>query len=130
MRKVSSLVVAFVAILAGPTRPADEPKTVLPENVKIIFSRSCGVSGCHQGRFPAGNLNFEPDKLLSAAINTPSQEVPSKKIIDTSTPEKSYLLAKIKGEPGIVGARMPAYRDPLSAEEIKAIEAWIMSLKP
>jgi hypothetical protein len=48
--------------------------------------------------------------------------------VDTAAPEKSYLLAKIKGKPGIVGKRMPADRNPLTADQVRQIEDWIKSL--
>jgi hypothetical protein len=129
MQKISCLVIVFVVILAGPSRPAAQPGPALPDNIKKIIGRNCSVSGCHQGRYPAANMNFEPDKFIGSTWDKPSQEVPDKKIIDASASEKSYLLAKIKGEPGIIGARMPAGRAPLSADEIKAVEAWLASLE-
>ncbi len=126
-------VLASLVVLAGlgfPGSAAAAQQPGLPENVKTIIKNSCGVSGCHQGKYPASNHNFEPDKFLSSVLDVPSLEVPGKKLIDTADPEASYLLSKIKGEPGIVGQRMPAGgRDPLPADEIGAIEAWIVSLK-
>jgi len=99
-----------------------------PANIKTIIRQNCGVSGCHSGKYPAAGHNFEPDKFVAAVVDAPSQEMPDLKIVDAATPEKSYLLAKIKGEPGIVGKRMPADRDPLSEEQIRQIEDWIKSL--
>jgi len=100
----------------------------IPSNIKSIIKKNCSVSGCHSGKYPAAGHNFEPDKFAAAVVDAPSQEMPGLKIVDTATPEKSYLLAKIKGEPGIVGQRMPAHRDPLSEEQIRQIEDWIKSL--
>ena len=129
MRKLSTIVILLAGVLAGPALPAKRPRAALPDNIKNIVTRSCSVSGCHQGRYPTGNLNLEPDKFLASVLDAASLEAPGKKIVDTASPEKSYLLAKIKGEPGIVGARMPAGRDPLSADQIKAVETWIAGLK-
>jgi hypothetical protein len=100
----------------------------IPSNIKSIIKQNCSVSGCHSGKYPAAGHNFEPDKFAAAVVDASSQEMPGLKIVDTATPEKSYLLAKIKGEPGIVGQRMPAHRDPLSEEQIRQIEDWIKSL--
>jgi hypothetical protein len=115
---------SFVLSQGQETSPAQ-----VPDNVKSIIKQSCGVTGCHSGKHPASGRNFEPDKFVAAVVNVPSQEAPSLKIVDTAAPEKSYLLAKIKGEPGIVGKRMPANRDPLSEEQIRQIEEWIKSLR-
>jgi len=100
----------------------------LPANIKSIIKQNCSVSGCHSGKYPAAGHNFEPDKFAVTVVDEPSQEMPGLKIVDAATPEKSYLLAKIKGEPGIVGKRMPANRDPLSEDQIRQIEDWIKSL--
>jgi hypothetical protein len=129
MRKILGILIVILVFLASPVRPWGQKRTPLPDNVKSIIGRSCSVSGCHQGKYPAGNMRLEPGKFFSSTLNAPSQEVAGQKIIDTSAPEKSYLLAKIKGEPGIIGARMPAGPAPLPADEIKTIEAWILSLK-
>jgi len=40
----------------------------------------------------------------------------------------SYLVAKLKGEAGICGVRMPHNLPPLPKEEIATIEAWINAL--
>ena len=100
----------------------------VPANIKSIIKQNCSVSGCHSGKYPAAGHDFEPNKFAATVVDAPSQEMPGLKIVDAARPEKSYLLAKIKGEPGIVGMRMPANRDPLSEEQIRQIEDWIKSL--
>jgi hypothetical protein len=100
----------------------------LPENIKTIIKQNCSVSGCHKGKDPAAGLNLEPDKFLASVLNTPSQEVTTLKVVDPANPEKSYLLAKIKGAPEIVGKRMPYKRDPLTEDQIQQIERWLQGL--
>jgi hypothetical protein len=99
-----------------------------PDNVKSIIKHSCGVSGCHSGKYPAAGLSLEPDRFPASVVGVASQEKPGSLVVDAAAPEKSYLLAKIKGEPGIVGKRMPANRDPLTDEQIGLIEKWIKGL--
>ena len=119
----------MLVTLAGPVSQWAQEAPAVPENVKTIIGRNCSVARCHQGKHPAGDLNLEPAKFLAATLNAASQKDPGKMIIDTSAPEKSYILAKVKGEPGIVGSRMPPRRNPLTADEIRAIETWILSVK-
>ncbi|MEW5899920.1 MAG: DUF5777 family beta-barrel protein, partial [Acidobacteriota bacterium] len=107
----------------------EKAQASLPGNIKNIIKKNCSISGCHKGKQPAANLNFEPDKFVASVVDVPSSEVPALKIVDTAEPEKSYLLAKIKGEPGIVGKRMPADRDPLTEGQIGQVETWIRSLR-
>jgi hypothetical protein len=99
-----------------------------PDNVMTIIKQSCAVTGCHAGKYPASGHSYEPDKFAASVVDAPSLEAPGLKIVDTAAPEKSYLLAKIKGKPGIVGKRMPADRDPLTDDQIRQIEDWIKSL--
>lgn len=114
---------AAFSLALGQGKPSE------PESVTKILARSCAVSGCHQGRYPAQNLNFEPGRVLDSALNSPSNENAKLKIIDTAVPEQSYLLMKIKGEKGITGGRMPLNGQPLAEAEIATIEDWIVSLK-
>jgi len=128
---IGLVIIAMMAFgpgsLAFGHGPEDSPVQV-PDSVKTIIKHSCGVTGCHAGKYPASGHSYEPDKFVASVVDMPSLEVPALKIVDTTAPEKSYLLAKIKGATGIVGARMPANRDPLTEEQIKQIEEWIKSL--
>jgi len=131
--KSKAILIVMVSMLIGLNAfsfglgSAHSPDNI-PSNIKSIIKQNCSVSGCHSGKYPAAGQNFEPNKFAATVVDAPSQEMPGLKIVDAATPEKSYLLAKIKGEPGIVGKRMPANRDPLSEEQIRLIEDWIKSL--
>lgn len=129
MKKALFFSLAFLAAFVSAAFPAGPDQATVPADVKAIVGHSCAVSGCHRGQYPTGNLNLEADKFLASTLNVASEEAPGLKYIDTGDPGKSYLLAKIKGEPGIVGKRMPARGGPLSDDQIKAIQDWIMSLK-
>jgi len=73
-----------------------------PEPVAKVFQRNCAVSGCHQGKFPAGALNLEADKVIASTVNVASVEKPEFKIID---------------------------RDALKAADLEVLTSWINSLK-
>ena len=107
---------------------SQNPKGV-PDPVKKILLRSCAVAGCHQGAYPAQNLNLDPENIRASAVNAASRENPALKIVDPAEPEKSYLLMKIRGDRGIAGKRMPYGADPLKAADIQAIRDWLISLK-
>jgi len=116
-------------LLAGLAIAAGTDEKAVPDEVITIIKRNCSTARCHQGRNPAGDLNLEPDRFMASTLNVAGDDVPGKKFIDTTAPEDSYLLAKVKGGPGIVGSRMPPRRNPLTDDEIRAIERWIKSLK-
>jgi len=107
---------------------SDDSSTQALDAVKRIIKQSCGVTGCHSGKYPAANLNLEPEKFPTSAAGVLSLGMPDLKIVDPGAPEKSYLLAKVRGASGIVGKRMPMNRDPLTEEQIRRIEEWIKSL--
>jgi hypothetical protein len=133
MKTKAFLIIATLAILglssfATGRGPADV-RDQAPANIKTIIKQNCSVSGCHSGKHPAANLSFEQDGFPASVINVSSLEVPELKIVDSAAPEKSYLLMKVNGEPGIVGKRMPANRDPLTGPQISELKDWIRSLK-
>jgi hypothetical protein len=124
----AAAILSFAFLPALVPGRAPQAKDV-PADVKTIIKQSCSVSGCHEGKYPAAWLNLEPDEFPTSVIDKPSRESSDRKIVDTANPPASYLLAKIKGEAGISGRRMPLNREPLTAEQIQKIEAWLMSLK-
>lgn len=97
------------------------------EKVKDIFKTSC--ISCHGGLHPDQELNLEAENMILDTVNVSSMEKTDLKIINTADPSRSYLLMKIKGDPNIVGKRMPKKKKPLGDEAIKTIEEWITSLK-
>jgi len=107
----------------------DSTQAAMQLKVTTIFKAECAIAGCHRGVHPKKDLNLEPDKFLTSTVNIVSQENKNLKRVDTTDPEKSYLLMKIKGEKGIKGSRMPDDAPPLKKEEIGVIEDWILSLK-
>ena len=112
-----------------PDSTADSIQVTMQLRVAAIFKAECATAGCHRGNHPKKNLNLEPDKFLSSIVNVNSQENKTLKRVDTTNPEKSYLLMKIRGDKGIKGSRMPDEEPPLKKEDIKTIQDWIYSLK-
>jgi len=114
----------FMALLAGATLGV-RAATDIPDDVKALTKAKC--VRCHKGIFAPKGLKLGPDNL-AAIVDAPSREVPELKIIDTRTPESSYLLKKTRRESGIVGKPMPPGK-ALAAEELRVLETWILGLK-
>ncbi len=134
MKKLMLIIFLVVGIAAtGSTQeaakkdaPADTKlKKELTGKVSKLFKKHCSVAGCHRGAYPKKKLNLEDDKFEAATINVTSQQVDSLKLVDTSHPEKSYLLLKVKGGKGMMGDVMPEEAPPLKQEEIELLENWI-----
>jgi len=132
MKKASFLVCSFLFILGpmalGSRLGASQTGPAMPDNVKAVFKERCAV--CHKGKYPPKQLNLEPEGLPVSLLNAPSREQPALKLLNTASPEASYLLKKIKGSEGITGKIMPPPgKAALAGDEIALVENWIMGLK-
>lgn len=104
------------------------PTADLLDQVIEIFENDCSTPGCHSGSKPKKGLNLEMDEMMAELIDVPSIEIDKLKLIDTARPQQSYLLMKIRGDEGIADHRMPVEAPPLTADKIKIIEEWVLSL--
>ena len=109
----------------------DRPKPTAPPvvgpfaPVSEIFGISCAVARCHTEESQAGQLVLSSGQSRGNLVNVKSAQKPGEKLVSPGEPQHSYLLAKIRGEKGIKGSRMPIGRPPLSLEQEKIIEEWI-----
>ncbi len=110
------LLVTIVSAWAGDKVPGD---------VVSLFQKRCAV--CHKGKTPPRGLSWEPTRIVEA-IGRASAEAPELKIIDTATPESSYVLKKVRRESDIMGKPMPPLK-ALEPNELKLLETWILGLK-
>ena len=116
----------------GVTTPLPPGATLrLSRDVQPIFNRSCALSGCHAGTFPAEGMSLEAARIfdpMGGAVDVPSLEAPFLKRIDPSSSATSYLVAKLEGNQAIVGgsgSTMPLGAPPLFPVEIQVIRDWI-----
>ena len=93
--------------------------------VSEIFAVSCAFSGCHSGGEPAGDLSLEGD-FAARIVGVDSGQRPDFKLVDPGNPDKSYLLIKVRGDDEMVSQQMPP-GNPLPAEQVEIIRAWIAS---
>lgn len=119
---------AAPASSSGPETAGGE----IPPCVVQTFQTACAGSACHY----AGVVNLPPNfettgdlyTLLTTSPVTCSQ-APSPRYVDTTNPESSYLLVKVRGEqPSGCGTEMPPPGSTITQEQIDCLEAWIGSL--
>lgn len=103
--------------------------TDLTAQVSKTFAQNCIAAGCHSGKFPPMELNLEADKFQASLLDVSSRQISELKLVDTTSPEKSYLLMKLRGDDAITGKPMPYEKDPLDTREIASIEEWMLGLK-
>lgn len=136
VRRTVSLFVSLLlgGLLAGCEHAdplgANDTSPTLSNIQTNVFNTSCAVSGCHRGAGAPLGLDLSAGNARDNLVNVDSREVPDLLRVDPGDPDDSYLVMKIEGAPGIVGARMPRGRPPLSDEQIQLIRAWIEAGAP
>lgn len=96
--------------------------------VAALFERTCARAGCHAAPVPQMNLDLSQPQFYASLVGEASMEKPEELRVDPGNPESSYLMKKLRGEPGIVGLQMPMIGDKLTEEEMDLVASWISGL--
>ena len=118
--------------------PAGGATVSFANNIQPIFNRSCAVPGCHVPPVPTGGQDLTSARSYRQAVNTPSTQVRGIDRVEPGNPDRSYMLRKIQGGPGIAGTTMPQGcpgaplngAQCLSPDDIAAIVQWITECAP
>jgi hypothetical protein len=119
---------------SGVDAGADDDPLAVPEDTEpgtlddlhrtIIAERCSGQPGlCHNGQFEP-NLST-PALTYAYMVNRPALEDPAALRVEPGNPDASFLVDKLRDRN--VSTQMPLGADPLSEDEIAAIEAWIQA---
>ena len=129
------LLLAACGTVKSPTEPLDTPGGAAFTFSQIqaqIFTPVCAKSGCH-----AGATGGQQGLILDAGVSYgllvghPASENSTLNRVEPGAPERSYIILKLRGDPGITGARMPQDGPPyLTREQIDGIAAWIRAGAP
>jgi hypothetical protein len=100
-----------LSTLAGPT-PNLEPTFASIQRDIFESTDSAGrpaCTNCHTnvGRNPSGGLNLVHDLAFDQLVNVMSARKPGAIRVIPGDPDNSYIIQKLEGRAGIVGARMP-----------------------
>lgn len=98
-----------------------EPTISFKNDIKpLLRINGCSSIYCHGG---AHNYNMlTVDQILDAG---PQAEALDMCGVERGNPDNSYMIWKIEGRAGITEERMPRFRDPISAEDLSLLRAWI-----
>jgi len=110
--------------------PASPPPAGLQPTLASIqanvFTPSCAKSGCHTGAGAQAGLNLDPGSSWGALVNIVSSQDTLRTRVIPMDPDGSFLIQKLEGTPGIIGARMPADGPPyLQQTTVDVIRQWI-----
>lgn len=112
----------FVTGNADFGRPAAPVAPSFADDIVPLVTSHCAA--CHGGERPAAGLPLDtPEALVGTAVHASSEWL-GWAVVRAGSPERSYLLYKVTGAPGLVGSRMPP-EAPLMRDEAWALERWI-----
>jgi hypothetical protein len=96
-----------------------------------IFTPTCAKSGCHAAATAQEGLILDADRSYSLLVGHPASENSALNRVQPGSPEQSYIILKLRGDPSISGQRMPQDGPPyLTAEQIDGIAGWIRAGAP
>ena len=119
-----------LSTIAGPT-PNLAPNFATIQSEVFEKADSAGrpaCTNCHTavGRNPAAGLNLTHDLAFDNLVNRPSQNKPGAIRVIPGDPDRSYMIQKLEGTPGIVGQRMPFNGGPyLTDGQMLFLRRWI-----
>ena len=110
----------------GPTTPTTPPTGTLAATLSSIqtelFNPSCVV---HHGPSVAeAGLDISEGRSFENLVNVMSAQV-GLDLVEPGDAENSYLIHKLDGRAGIVGARMPPNGPFITDEALDIIKQWI-----
>jgi hypothetical protein len=96
-----------------------------------VFTPTCAKAGCHSAAAASQGLVLEAGQAYGFLVGRPATGRGSILRVEPGSPETSYLILKLRGDPSITGQRMPLDGPPyLTAEQIDGIAAWIRAGAP
>ena len=129
----------FLLLLAGcgtvksPTEPpasGDGTAFTFTQIQTQIFTPVCARAGCHAAGSAPSGLVLEAGQSYGLLVGHRSTGNGSLDRVSPGNPEGSYLILKLRGDPGITGERMPLGGPYLTSDQIAGIAAWIRSGAP
>ena len=91
----------------GPDGGEPDPSATFTRVQGEVFSVSCALAGCHAGGAPQAGLDLSPTAAYAATVRAPATQRAEMARIEPFDPDRSYLLLKLRGDPSIIGSRMP-----------------------
>lgn len=94
-----------------------------------IFGAIC--SGCHTGGTAPRGLRLDSEEnSYTYLVNQTADEVPALMRVNPGKPDESYIIRKLEGAAGIVGAQMPLGGPYLTQQQINKVRDWIANGAP
>ena len=135
LRRAHSLLAALLLAACGdvksPTEPLEAPDGQAFTFAQVqaqVFTPNCAKAGCHTASAASGSLVLEAGRSYGEIVNRPAVGNASLDRIEPGSPERSYLIKKLRGDADITGARMPLDNPgSLTQEQVDGIVGWVLA---
>lgn len=131
---LAALLLAACGDVKSPTEPFEEPEGAAFTFAQVqaqIFTPTCAKAGCHSASAGAGGLVLEAGRSHGQIVNRPAVGNSSLDLIEPGSPDRSYLIKKLRGDPDITGAPMPLDNPgSLTREQMDGIVGWVLAGAP
>jgi hypothetical protein len=133
MRAATVLLLAAAATAACGTRKelplepgggSPDPSATFTRVQGEVLSVSCALAGCHAGAAPQAGLDLSPAVAYASLVGAPSAQRAELARIQPFDPDRSYAVLKVRGDPAIVGARMPL-GGTLTQAQVDLLVDWV-----
>jgi hypothetical protein len=111
-------------IVEGPPPPPPPTPPTLTQLQDQIFTPRCAFVGCPR-TVPQPRARPAARAVLQLARERDERGARSHERVLPGHPESSYIILKLRGDPRIVGERMPFGGPYLSASDIQMVQDWI-----
>lgn len=135
-------VLSFILLLSvacGSVKTPTEPEEPAGGGPAFTFSRiqaeiftpNCDKAGCHDAASASGGMVLAAGRAYGEIVNVRSTENSTLDRIEPGSPERSYMVMKLRGDPGITGERMPLDQPAgLPQAQIDGLIAWVRAGAP
>jgi hypothetical protein len=131
---VLGVVLAGCGTVKSPTEPLSPPAggtaLTFTQIQSQIFTPVCAKAGCHAAGSSPSGLVLAAGQSYGNLVGRPAAENSALARVAPGNPDGSYIILKLRGDPGITGERMPLGGPFLSADQIAGIAAWIRAGAP
>lgn len=118
------MIALFLAACGGPDSTGDTGLEPTFANVQAeVFTPSCAFSTCHASPGASG-LVLEDGEAWASVVDVESADNPGAVLVIPGDSEGSYLMAKLRGDLGIVGVSMPQ-NGSIDPAMVEIVAAWI-----
>jgi hypothetical protein len=110
--------------LEADTGPPPDPNATFTRVQSVVFTPNCVIAGCHAALGAQQGMNLSAGASYANIVGVRSRERSDLNRIEPGSPDRSYLIKKLRGDADITGLRMPD-GGSLTQEQIQLVIDWV-----